>query len=74
MLKKFNDSKKYEKYKNIIFDLCKAYYSYQKNNEEKNENDYDNYFFSKRDFYSLIKSTMIDIIEYENNKFLKNDS
>ena len=52
-----------EKYQNIIERLAKAYYKYI--NKKKIQNDKNQNFHGSRDFYSLIKSVMNDII---NNK------
>ena len=58
-----------EKYGDIILRLSKAYYKYI--SKKKNENDKNQYFHGSRDFYSLIKSVLNDIIKNINliNKF-----
>ena len=62
-----------QKYENIIIRLSKAYYKFI--NKKKNNNDNNQYFHGSRDFYSLIKSVVNDIIindkklsEYEFDK------
>ena len=50
-----------EKYKNIIERLAKSYYKYI--NKKKIQNDKNQNFHGSRDFYSLIKSVMNDIIK-----------
>ena len=67
LIKSFENKKeKYleEKYINIIINLCKAYIKYNKN--------YENTFHSLSDFYSLIKSCIIDIIKY-NHEIIENE-
>ena len=61
-----------QKYQEIIQRLSKAYYNFI--NKKKKENDKQQYFHGSRDFYSLIKSVMNDIIsnkskfdEFDNN-------
>ena len=48
-------------YEDIIVRLSKAYYKFI--TKKKNENDKDQFFFGSRDFYSLIKSVINDIIK-----------
>ena len=50
----------YQKFENIIIKLSKAYYKFI--NKKKNENDKNQYFHGSRDFYSLIRSVMKDVI------------
>ena len=54
-----------EKYENIILRLSKAYFKYI--NKKKIENDKNQNFHGSRDFYSLVKSILNDIIK---NKYL----
>ena len=63
------EEKYFEKYGNIIINLCKAYYKYnnKKRNEEiKKEKDNEKNIHSIKDLYSLIKSLMNDIINNKN--------
>ena len=62
-----------QRYGDIILRLSKAYYKYI--SKKKNENDKDQYFHGSRDFYSLIKSVLNDIMKninlidkYDNEK------
>ena len=50
-----------QKYESIIIRLSKAYYKFI--NKKKNDNDKNQYFHGSRDFYSLIKSVVNDIIK-----------
>ena len=59
------EDKLFEKYKNNISKVCKAYFLYKKNMEIKNEKDYEKNFHGISDLYSLIKSIMNDIIKYK---------
>ena len=59
-----NDDNYYERYGNILINLSKAYYKYISN--KQNENDENQYFHGSRDFYSLIKSIINDIIKNKN--------
>ena len=50
-----------QKYDNLILRLSKAYYKYMTKKQETN--DKNQFFHGSRDFYSLIKSIMCDIIK-----------
>ena len=53
-----------QKYEDIILRLSKAYFKYI--SKKKKENDKDQYFHGSRDFYSLIKSVLNDLIKNKN--------
>ena len=55
----------YEKFKIIFDNLSLAYFNYIEN--KKRNNDKNSFFHGSRDFYSLIKTTMNDIIEEKIN-------
>ena len=60
------DEKYFEKYKNFISEISKAYFSYKKNKDDnKDLKYYEKMFHGMRDFYNLIKSIMNDIIKYK---------
>ena len=59
----------YEKYGIYIKNLSKAYYQFIE--DKKNKNDEYKFFHGSRDFYSLIKNIMSDIIK--NKKILEDD-
>ena len=60
-----NKKNYYEKYKIIFDNLSKAYFNYIK--RKKDLNDKYSFFHGSRDFYSLITTTMNDIIEENQN-------
>ena len=64
-----NGENYFEKYGNILINLSKAYYKFI--TKKQKENDQNQYFHGSRDFYSLIKSIMNDIVK--NKKLLEED-
>ena len=58
---KIEDNFNSDKYSNLIMKLSKAYYKFITNKQENK--DKNQYFHGSRDFYSLIKSIMRDIIK-----------
>ena len=67
-----NGENNYKKYENIISRISRAYFNFI--SKKKNENDENQYFHGSRDFYSLIKSIMNDIIKYKKELEEKNQN
>ena len=62
-----NEENYLNKYGNIILNISKAYYNYiSKRKENYKLNQYLHYFHGSRDFFSIIKSIMNEIIKNEN--------
>ena len=62
-----------QRYDNLILRLSEAYYNYI--SKKKEANDANQFFHGSRDFYSLIKSIMLDIIKNKKilNEFYEKD-
>ena len=71
-----NNDNYFDKYKDIILRVSKAYYKFI--NKKKRENDENQYFHGSRDFFNLIKTIMNNIIKNkvkldEEEEDVKND-